>query len=70
MKKFREFDENCINSTAFRRYYRWDICGKIGKCDRCPWHGGENRNPNRPKTNKYKNKNRNTIREFDYEKNV
>lgn len=70
MKKFREFDSECVNSTVFNRYYKWDICNQTGKCSRCPWHGGmdNSRFSRKPKTDKYKNKNRISIRK--YEKNV
>lgn len=65
MRRYKGFDDDeCINSSVFKRYHKWDICNKTGKCNRCPWHDGENWRK-RPRTDNYKNKNRKTIRTLE-----
>jgi hypothetical protein len=65
MRWNREFDDEKVNSSAFKKYYRRKECRKDRKCDRCPWHGGMDNYSRRPKDDVYKNKNRNTIRRYN-----
>jgi hypothetical protein len=67
MRIKKEFDDECINSKAFRRIYKIQECQKDGKCERCPWHGGvDNTNPRRPKDDRYKDLRKGKIRSRRY----
>lgn len=65
MRYEKEF-KDCTNSSVFKKIYRRKECRNTGRCDRCPWHGGENAGIGRkPKDDVYKNKNRDTIRRYN-----
>ncbi len=45
------------NSKVYRQYHKRTVCNLIGKCDICPWHGGENVGfSRRPKSDRYKDR--------------
>ena len=53
--------EDGANSPAFNKQHRHEISNETGKCSRCKPHDGENWRRH-PKTDKYKNIDRETIR--------
>ena len=60
MKKDRYKFET--NNAVWKKAYKRIVCNEVGKCTRCPWHGGmDNATSRIPKPDKYKSKRKGRI---------
>lgn len=54
------------NNSFYRKVYKRYISKKFGKCSRCGWHSGENRNGRYPRYLKSWKKNSKRKHQYNY----
>jgi hypothetical protein len=58
-RKFGNVLKKTNNNRLYKRAQKRVVSGETGKCDRCPWHAGENAGLSRqPRDDKYKGRRR------------
>lgn len=58
-RQYGKVHKKTVNNRVYKRARKRVISRKTGKCDRCPWHRGENSGLSRqPKDDKHKSRKR------------
>jgi len=58
-RQYNKIHKKTVNNRVYKRARKRVVSRETGKCDRCPWHRGENSGLSRqPKDDKYKSRKR------------